>query len=101
MAGIKAYAFGRRTEIRDAYDLFVLFKEIGINKVMDSASNFFGELFSKRLFINQLNDLSLIKEGRIEDMLEPKYKITKAEIQTYFENEINKYIEKEFIKSKN
>jgi hypothetical protein len=101
LAGMKAYAFGRRTEIRDAYDLFVLFKEIGVSKVMDSASNFFGELFSKRLFINQLNDLSRIKESRIEDMLEPKYKVTKAEIQAYFENEIKEYIEKELVKSKN
>ncbi len=101
LAGMKAYVFGRRSEMRDAYDLFVLFKEIGINKVMDSASNFFGELFSKRLFINQLNDLSRIKEGRIEDRLKPKYKVTKAEIQAYFEKEIKEYIEKELIKSKN
>ena len=68
---------------------------------MDSASNFFGELFSKRLFINQLSDLSRIKEGRIEDRLKPKYKITKDEIQAYFEKEIKGYIEKELIKSKN
>ena len=101
LAGMKAYTFGRRSEIRDAYDLFVLFKEIGVNKVMDSASNFFEELFSKRLFINQLNDLSRIKEGRIEDRLNPKYKVTKDEIQAYFEKEIKEYIEKEFIKSKN
>ena len=101
LSGMKAYAFGRRSEIRDAYDLFVLFKEIGINKVMDSASNFFGELFSKRMFINQLNDLSRIKEGRIEDRLKPKYKVTKEEIQSYFEKEIKEYIEKELIKSKN
>lgn len=101
--GMKAYVFGRRNEIRDAYDLYVLFKEAGITKVIDSADRYFDELFSKRLFINQLCDLSHIKESKIEDMLQPKYLISKSEMQNYFMQQTKEYLiynlEKSFNKS--
>ena len=91
LMGMKAYAFGRRSKIRDAYDLYVISKEIGFNKIIESADKFFGTLFSKRMFINQVCDLNHIKESKLEDRLQPKYIVSKDEMQDYFIQKTKEY----------
>lgn len=92
LAGMKAYTFGRRLKIRDAYDLYALSQEIGFGNIIEFAKDFFGSLFSERLFINQVQDLSLLQGDKIEDYLNPKYKVSKNDMENYFTAEVEKYI---------
>ena len=89
---MKAYTFGRRLKIRDAYDLYALSQEIGFGNIIEFAKDFFGSLFSERLFINQVQDLSLLQGDKIEDYLNPKYKVSKNDMENYFTAEVEKYI---------
>ena len=100
LSAMKVHVLFLRSAFRDYYDNYVLAKyHMGLENMYNNAAKFIPGM-SFRLFSTALTYTKDIKDENI-DYLQPKYKITKAEIQTYFENEINKYIEKELIKSKN
>ena len=93
-------SISKRSLFRDYYDNYVLSKyHIGLERIYNNASKFIPGM-SFRLFSTALTYTAGIKDENI-NYLKPKYKVTKSEIQAYFEKEIKEYIEKELIKSKN
>ena len=99
LAAMKVHVLFLRSLFRDYYDNYVLSKyHIGLERIYNNASKFIPGM-SFRLFSTALTYTKGIKDENI-DYLKPKYKVTKNEIQAYFEKEIKEYIEKEFIKSK-
>ena len=100
LAAMKVHVLFLRSLFRDYYDNYVLSKyHIGLERIYNNASKFIPGM-SFRLFSTALTYTKSIKDENI-DYLKPKYKVTKSEIQAYFEKEIKEYIEKELIKSKN
>ncbi len=100
LSAMKVHALFLRSVFRDYYDNYVLSKyHIGLENMYNNAYKYIPGM-SFRFFSTALTYTKDIKDENIE-YLQPKYKVTKAEIQTYFEKEINEYIEKELIKSKN
>ena len=100
LSAMKVHVLFLRSLFRDYYDNYVLSKyHIGLERIYNNAGKFIPGL-SFRLFSTALTYTAGIKDENI-DYLKPKYKVTKSEIQAYFEKEIKEYIEKEFIKSKN
>ena len=100
LSAMKVHVLFLRSVFRDYYDNYVLSKyHIGLENMYNNAAKYIPGM-SFRLFSTALTYTNDIKDENI-DYLQPKYKVTKAEIQAYFENEINKYIKKELVKSKN
>ena len=100
LAAMKVHVLFLRSLFRDYYDNYVLSKyHIGLERIYNNASKFIPGM-SFRLFSTALTYTAGIKDENI-NYLKPKYKVTKSEIQAYFEKEIKEYIEKELIKSKN
>ncbi len=50
----KAYAIGRRAKWKDYVDVFVYIKLFGLERLQEHATKIFGDLFSEKLFIEQL-----------------------------------------------
>ena len=100
LSAMKVHALFLRSVFRDYYDNYVLSKyHIGMENMYNNAYKYIPGM-SFRLFSTALTYTKDIKDENIE-YLKPKYKVTKEEIQSYFEKEIKEYIEKELIKSKN
>ncbi len=99
LSAMKVHVLFLRSLFRDYYDNYVLSKyHIGLERIYNNANKFIPGM-SFRLFSTALTYTKDIKDENI-DYLKPKYKVTKAEIQAYFEKEIKEYIERELIKSK-
>lgn len=97
LSAMKAHVLFLRSAFRDYYDNYVLSKyHIGLENMYNNAYKYIPGM-SFRLFSTALTYTKDIKDENIE-YLQPKYKVTKAEIQAYFEKEIKEYIEMEFIK---
>jgi predicted nucleotidyltransferase component of viral defense system len=97
LSAMKAYVLFLRSAFRDYYDNYVLSKyHIGLENMYNNAYKYIPGM-SFRLFSTALTYTKDIKDENIE-YLQPKYKVTKAEIQAYFEKEIKEYIEMESIK---
>ena len=105
LIAIKGMVIHNRAKLRDYYDLYAVNNIYGIDKIILETQRFYNteklSRFNKANFFQEIVNLSDIKEEKIDSYLNPKYDIAKSEMQSYFENEIKKYIEKEFIKSKN
>jgi len=55
LAAMKAYALGRRAKWKDYVDLYFILKNgISIEDISTKATEIFGELFSKKMFLQQL-----------------------------------------------
>ena len=109
LIGMKTAVIHHRITIRDYYDLYVITKEFGLDKAINEADRLYNKTFNgreyfkfdKTNFLKFAVDLTGVDREKLEPVLNPKYDIAKSEIQSYLENEIKKYVEKEFIKSKN
>ncbi len=56
LAAMKAFALGMRSKWKDYLDLyFIIKKHYSINEISQKASEYFGDLFSEKLFRGQLN----------------------------------------------
>jgi len=88
IASDKAYTIGRRPQYRDYVDLFfILKKDFSFQKIIkDTKKKFKGE-FSEKLFLSQLCYLRDVKDFSIEFI---KEKITRGQLQNFFEEEIKK-----------
>ena len=66
LAAMKAYALGRRAKWKDYVDLFFVFKQgISVEDISKRSSEIFGNLFSKKMFLQQLcyyNDIDYTEE---------------------------------------
>jgi len=55
LAAMKAYAIGRRAKWKDYVDMYFIIKSgISANNISNRANELFGDLFSKKLFLQQL-----------------------------------------------
>ena len=54
IAAAKAYTIGRRAKWKDYVDVFVYIKLFGLEQLQEHATKIFGDLFSEKLFVEQL-----------------------------------------------
>ena len=54
IAAAKAYAIGRRAKWKDYVDIYVYIKLFGLQKLLDITNTIFQDLFSEKLFLEQL-----------------------------------------------
>lgn len=99
LSAMKVHVLFLRSKFRDYYDNYVLSKyHMGLEKIYANAEKMIpGMTF--RLFSTALTYVNDIQDENI-DYLKPKYKVTKSEIQQFFERQIKEYIEKEYLKNK-
>lgn len=88
IASDKAYTIGRRPQYRDYIDLFFILKKgFPLKKIVrDGEKKYKGE-FSEKLFLGQLSYLEDIRDFKIDFL---KEKVTKEELERFFEAEIKK-----------
>ena len=56
LASMKAYALGRRAKWKDYVDLYFVLKNVcSLNELIDNTRKLYGELFSQKLFREQLS----------------------------------------------
>lgn len=55
LAGMKAFALGRRSKWKDYIDLYFIIKQLGLNIVINEANRLFGNEFNEKLFRAQLS----------------------------------------------
>lgn len=108
LIGMKTAVIHHRIAIRDYYDLYTITKQFGLEKALKEAGRLYNKKIDNRTFFkfDETNffkfavDLTGIDREKIEPELNPKYNITKSEIQQFFEEQIKEYIEKEYLKKK-
>ena len=84
----KAHTIGRRGEWRDYVDLyFAVKKGFKLKDIIKEAERKFGDTFSEKLFLSQLCYYKDIKDFTIDFL---KEKISKNQLQKFFEKEIKK-----------
>lgn len=54
IGAMKAYALGRRGKWKDYVDLYILLQEFSLNNLISKTESIFGDLFSEKLFRQQL-----------------------------------------------
>ncbi|MCL4448153.1 MAG: nucleotidyl transferase AbiEii/AbiGii toxin family protein [Actinobacteria bacterium] len=98
-SAMKIHVLFLRSKFRDYYDNYVLSKyHIGLGKIYENAEKVIpGMTF--RLFTTALTYVKDIQDENI-DYLKPTYKVTKSEIQQFFEGQIKEYIKTEYLKDK-
>jgi len=89
IAAMKAYALGRRATFKDYVDLYFILKEkrIRLKEIINLCEKKYKDEFDPRLFLEQLLYLEDIEKIEIQFL---KKKVTKEEIQKFFEKEIKK-----------
>ncbi|MCL5673281.1 MAG: nucleotidyl transferase AbiEii/AbiGii toxin family protein [Deltaproteobacteria bacterium] len=100
LIGMKTAVIHHRIAIRDYYDLYTITKEFGLDKALKEA----GRLYNKKVenkeffkfdetnFFKFAVDLTGVDREKLEPELNPKYDITKSEIQYFFKEKIKEYI---------
>lgn len=89
IAVLKAYAIGRRATFKDYIDLYFILKEnyITLNKIEELADKKYQDKFNFRLFLEQLIYLKDVEDVGIQFI---RNKVTKQEVQDYFQELIKK-----------
>lgn len=89
IAAMKAYALGRRATLKDYVDLYFLIKEktATLKEIIKLSEKKYGKEFDPRLFLEQLIYSKDIEEIEIQFL---KEKVSKAEIEKFFEKEVRK-----------
>lgn len=90
IALMKAFASGGRASPKDYVDLYFILKKrlISLENIIDSCQKKYKEEFNSRLFLEQLTHLEDIGETKKIEFL--KEKVTKKEMQKFFEKEVEK-----------
>ena len=83
LAAMKAFALGMRSKWKDYVDLYFILKEhYDINTISQKATEYFGGLFSEKLFRGQLNYFDGISfEEKIEFM--PGFEVNENEVKEF------------------
>ncbi len=108
LIGMKTAVIHHRIAIRDYYDLYVITKEFGLDKAINEANRLYNKKLDNREYFkfDETNffkfavDLNGVDKEKLEPELNPKYDITKSEIQHFFEERIKEYIEREYSKTR-
>ncbi len=85
----KAYALGRRGNYRDYFDLYAIIKNkyISLEKIIDGSKKKYGELFSERMFLEQLTYLEDLQYDEKLIFLGEK-NISKKNLSRFFKKEV-------------
>lgn len=85
----KAYALGRRGNYRDYFDLYAIIKNkyISLKKIIDGSKKKYGELFSERMFLEQLTYLEDLQYDEKLIFLGEK-NISKENLSKFFQKEV-------------
>ena len=83
LAAMKAFALGRRSKWKDYLDLYFIIKNYyNINMISQKATEYFGDLFSEKLFRGQLNYFEGISfEEQVEFM--PGFEVSENEVKEF------------------
>ncbi len=88
IAGMKAYAIGRRATYKDYVDLrFIIAHGMDLEHIIDIAVKKFGSVFDPRLFLEQLVYFGDITDTNIQFLGPP---IQKNDLESFFEQEAAK-----------
>ena len=89
IAAMKAYALNHRGTLKDYVDLYFVLKDkyVGIKEIKNIAEKKYRDEFNFRLFLEQLVYLDDVKREKIEFL---KEKVTRKEMERFFEEEIKK-----------
>lgn len=96
LMAMKTTLLNYRGKLRDYYDLYVLSKKFGLNKLIKETLKIQPLFYNEKLFLKQLTGLIDIKENFLSSDLKPSYNISKAEIEEYFKKEIEKYLKDKY-----
>jgi len=90
IAATKAYALGRRGNFRDYIDLYFIIKDkyCPLKEVVRVCKNKYKELFSEKMFLEQLTYLDDIKEEKL--VYFDKRPPLKEEVERYFRGQMKK-----------
>lgn len=90
-AATKAYAIGRRGNYRDYFDIYTIIKNrhTTLPKIIHLCEKKYGEIFSRRMFLEQLIYLEDIPEDKNMIFLNENY-ISSKEIEKFFKTELKK-----------
>ncbi len=83
LAAMKAFALSRRSKWKDYLDLYFILKgHYNINIISEKATEYFGDLFSEKLFRGQLNYFEGISfEEQVEFM--PGFEVNESEVKEF------------------
>lgn len=87
----KAFTIGRRGAYRDYFDLYVIIKNkyISMKKIIEGCEKKYGDLFSERMFLEQLSYTDdIVHDSNLVFLNEKKISI--KEINKFFKREIKK-----------
>ncbi|MBN3033527.1 MAG: nucleotidyl transferase AbiEii/AbiGii toxin family protein [Candidatus Saganbacteria bacterium] len=89
IAATKAYALGRRGNYRDYFDLYVLVKRrfVTLKGIIASCRKKYGDIFSERMFLEQLTYCGDLEQDIKLNFLAEKY-VSPARIVDFFAREI-------------
>lgn len=89
IAAMKAYSMGRRPSLKDYIDLYFILKKkyLSTKEIIDIAEKKYKDEFNSRLFLEQIVYLRDVRPIRIKFL---KKRITKEEMEKFFENEVKK-----------
>ncbi|MGC9031763.1 MAG: nucleotidyl transferase AbiEii/AbiGii toxin family protein [Minisyncoccia bacterium] len=89
IGAMKAYALGKRATLKDYVDLYFLLKEkvCVLEEIIKLAEKKYKGEFDPRLFLEQLIYSKDVEEMEIQFL---KEKVTKKEIEKFFEKEVKK-----------
>jgi Nucleotidyl transferase AbiEii toxin, Type IV TA system len=91
IAATKAYALGRRGNYRDYFDLYVLVKRrlVALKVIIASCRKKYGDIFSERMFLEQLTYCGDLEQNIKLKFLAEKY-VSPARIVDFFAKEVKK-----------
>ena len=88
IAGMKAYAIGRRATYKDYVDIYFILKHcVDLNAIISIAQKKFGNVFDPRLFLEQLVYFDDIADTAIQFAGEP---VQTEDLEKFFEQETAK-----------
>jgi hypothetical protein len=88
IAGMKAYAIGRRAAFKDYVDIYFILKHgVDLNGVISIAQKKFGSVFDPRLFLEQLVYFDDLADTTIQFAGEP---VQTEDLEKFFEQETAK-----------
>ncbi|MHB8282952.1 MAG: nucleotidyl transferase AbiEii/AbiGii toxin family protein [bacterium] len=99
LIAMKGMVIHNRSELRDYYDLYALTRTYGIDKVIQETQRFYNTekltRFNKANFLQEIVNLSDIKEEKVDSYLKPMYDVTKSDMESFFSEKAKEYISRQ------
>lgn len=99
LIAMKGMVIHNRSELRDYYDLYALTTAYGIDKIIQETQRFYNTekltRFNKANFLQEIVNLSGINEEKVDSYLNPKYDVTKSDMESFFSEKTKEYISRQ------